>query len=155
LTQACIESLIEAIKNIRQRSKEKRWVLVQESVLNAAQLTVFREAAAIASRLVAKATREKRQREHKNAIANHIVGLEKVANEVHTDATRYGTVTILLQAAGPGLAVPKTGTPADANAELVDLAQKVGEAIYLAPNVPHVVPHQKRENARISLVFFF
>ena len=154
LTQARIESLIEAIKNIRRRSKERRWVGLSEKVLNAAAVPAFQEAAAIASRLVAKATR-KRLRHHKTAFANHIVGLEEVANEVHTDATRYGTVTILLQAAGPGLAVPKTGTPADANADLVDVEQNVGEAVYLAPNVPHIIPCKKRENARISLVFFF
>jgi len=146
-------SLIECITKIIARQKnEKRWCNVNETLMDTVHVPAFQEAAAIAARLFSKATKEERQ--HRIAFATSIGGLQRAVSDVHVDATLHGTVTILLQASGPGLAVPKTGTLAD-NTNLVDVEQEVGQAVYLAPNVPHVVPHKKRKNKRISLVFFF
>lgn len=86
--------------------------------------------------------------------------LRRRANPIgeHTDYNRCGTVIFLLKSSGPGLHVPESGNLDDVakgTVKLWPISQPIGKAIYLAPNVPHVVPKENRTESRVSLVFFF
>ena len=155
LAQEHVDRLVDAVKQkIAQGGRRTSCTLVEKELRSEQQRAAFREAAALAINLVNSDNKSKQVEGYKTCFANHVCGKQKTAAKSHTDQNLRGTVVMLLQASGPGLSVQKTGSVDDAQ-EFIDVKQEVGQPVYLAANVPHVVPFEKRNKPRISLVFFF
>lgn len=142
------------IATLCSRSKGRKSIALDENNIGAA-CDAFDKAATIAAKLVEKTTG--RGRRHEACFGNFLRGRAHPI-DAHTDSNQHGTVIFLLQASGPGLQVPETGDLVavdEGTAEMVPIQQEIGQAIFLAPNVPHLVPKAHRRTPRVSLVFFF
>lgn len=136
------------------RRKSIKSIGLDESNIGAA-CEAFDKAATIAAKLVEKTTG--RGRRHVACFGNYLRGCAHPIGS-HTDSNRHGTVIFLLQASGPGLQVPETGDLVavdEGTAKMVPIQQEIGQAIFLAPSVPHLVPKAHRRTPRVSMVFFF